>query len=253
MSNSNIKNNLLKLGFSLHDAEIYLALVKKGPCTAGPIISETKLHRNVVYTSLDHLVGKKLISEKIKNGRKFFSVISPDTLVEDYSQKADLAKKVAQELERLVSSGVQEITIHQGNEEYLSLLTSIIKSMSKGNVKYVLGTGGEDFMKYTMRPIWKKYHEAARAQNIKIKMLGYESQRSAVEPDVKKEKIYEVKYLPANIENPAGIHIYPEVNTVLNIMYSDENTPVTAIKIKNKALVQGYLNLFHNLWKMARK
>lgn len=54
------------------------------------------------------------------------------------------------------------------------------------------------------------------------------------------------------MENPSGIHIYPEVNTVLTIIYSDKNRPVTAIKMVNPSLVKGYLNLFGNLWKMGK-
>lgn len=253
MENINLKNNLLKIGFSEHDAEVYLALIKKSPCTAGPIITATKFHRNVVYTSFSHLISRKLVSESEKSGKKLFSLTSPQFLIEDYKNKVDLVKETVKEISNLLPKEKQEITIHEGNEEYLALLTGIIKSMPRGSVKYVLGTGGEKFMEYTMRLIWKKYHKVANVQGVNIKMLSYESQRCSIEPDISNETIYDIRYLPDNIENPAGVHIYPAVNTILNIIYSDEKTPVTAIKIKNSALTQGYLNLFNNLWKIARK
>lgn len=248
MATNNDIFDLEKLGFSQNDAMVYLALVELGTSTSNPIISKTGLHRSIVYTSLEHLVARKLVAEKEIKGKKTFSAVSPSLLVEEFAEKHRLADQIAGEISQKLKADTREITIHQGNEEYLSLLVSLLKSLPKGGTKYVLGTGGEDFMKQTMLPIWRRYHKVAHAQNIKIKMIGYESQRFAIEPHTKKEGNYEVKYLPSEMENPAGIHIYPEADTVLNIIYSDEFNPVTAIKIKNKAFVRSHLNLFNSLW-----
>jgi sugar-specific transcriptional regulator TrmB len=253
MAKNRLKSQLIELDFSENDASVYSKLLELGPTTAGPLISKTQLHRNIIYTSLDHLVARKLVTEKQVRGKKFFAAASPNILIEEFREKAEAAKDVAKFIEKQLPKGVEDITIHQGNEEYLDLLSGIIRQMPKGSTKYVLGTGGEAFMAHTMRPIWKPYHKVAHEQGIKIRMLGYEPQRGAIEPDTAPEKIYEMRYLPAEIENPSGIHIYPEAKTVLNIIYSTDSSPVTAIKIKNPALVQGYLNLFNNLWKTAKK
>ncbi|MEK7092357.1 MAG: helix-turn-helix domain-containing protein, partial [Patescibacteria group bacterium] len=249
MVRKEIQKTLEGLDFSPYDGAVYIALFQHGPCNAGPIIRETSLHRNIVYTSLDHLISRKLVTEKISRGRKIFSAISPDNLRQEYGKKAELATTVAKELEKIHQQDIQEISVHQGNEEYLDLLTSIIRQMPAGSTKYVLGTGGKAFMDITMTPISHKYHKVALAQKIKIKMLSYEHQKKALDQLVREIPIYQIRYLPSNIENPSGVHIYPEVKTVLNVIYSNEDTPVTAIKIKNPALVQGYLNLFNNLWK----
>jgi len=253
MPSSSFERDLLDLGFSPHDAVVYGALLEKGPCGAGAIISATSLHRNIVYTSLAHLAARKLVMQKKVRGRKEFLVAWPDTLVEEFVQKSALAQELSKTIAGRLNRGEQEITVHQGNQEYLNILTSTIRQMPKGSTKYVLGTGGEAFMRTTMLPIWDAYHAVAHAQGIRINMIGYEPQRKAVDPSARAEKIYRVRYLPANLENPSGIHIYPEAETVLNIIYSDDVTPVTAIRIKNKALTQGYLNLFQNLWKMGKE
>ncbi len=242
---------LKSLDFTENEAKTYSTLLELGQSPAGPIIAKTGLHRNIIYTALEHLTLRKLVSEKQIKGKKLYSINNPEVLEHEYDEKAQTAKAFAASVQELIEAPIQEISIHQGNDEYLNLLTGIIRTLPKGATKYVLGTGGEAFMANTMRPIWKKYHKAAHQQEIKIKMLGYESQRQSIDPDVKPEGMYEVKYLPDDIENPSGLHIYPEVDTVLNIIYSDNTKPVTAIKIKDKSLVQGYLNLFNNLWKQA--
>jgi sugar-specific transcriptional regulator TrmB len=252
MNFSAIRTSLLELDFSENDAVVYLALLQSGPTTAGPLISKTGFHRNIVYTSLEHLVARKLVTESLVKGKKHFSLTAPRTLREEFLHKAEVAKIAAKAIEEQLPQQLEEITIHQGNEEYLSLLTGIIKQMPQGSTKCVLGTGGEAFMANTMRPIWKEYHDVALDQKIKIRMIGYESQRHAISSDVKPMPIYQVRYLPTEMENPSGVHIYPEVKTILSIIYSDENRPVTAIKMVNSNLVKGYLNLFNNLWKMAK-
>lgn len=239
---------LQELGFSEHDALVYLALVDLKTVTANPLISRTSLHRSIVYTSLEHLVGRKLVEVKEVKGKKTFTAVSPSLLVEEFTEKSRLAEEVSALIAQKMQQEKQEITIHEGNDEYLALLASTLRELPKDSVKFVLGTGGAEFMEQTMLPIWKRYHRIAHERRIKIKMIGYGNQKEAIKPYTDKEGIYEVKYLPAEMENPAGIHIYPELGIVLNIIYSTRTTPITAIRIKNKAFVDSYLNLFKNLW-----
>lgn len=252
MAEKHIKTALLALGITDHEVDVYLTLAELGACTSGPLIAKTGLHRNVVYTALEHLIDRKFVLESQVRGKKQFVVADPTVIASEFLQKAEIAQNAADEIGVLAKRQKQEISVHEGNEEYLALLTGLIRQLPKGGTKYVLGTGGEEFMTLTMRPIWRKYHKVAKAQGIKIKMIAYESQREAIADEVSKEGIYEVRYLPDEIENPAGVHIYPEADTMLNIIYSTDERPVTAIRIKNDDLVLGQLNLFKNLWKMAK-
>ncbi len=244
---------LLDLDFTPNEASVYSILIQSGSTKAGVIISKTGLHRNLVYTALDHLIARKIVSVQDSKSGRVYTAISPNILIEEYDHKKELAEELTKSFKQKSFIGDQEISVHEGNEDYLKLLTSVINSLPQGSTKLVLGTGGADFMRHTMLSIWDKYHEVAKKQQIKIKMLAYGEQRGALEKVTAAEGIYNIKYLPADTENPAGIHIYPEINTVLNIIYSTEFQPVTAIKIKNKSLTQGYLNLFNNLWKEGEK
>ena len=109
-------------------------------------------------------------------------------------------------------------------------------------------------MELTMRKLWDRYHKAIRAQGIKIRMISYESHRTMLEKDLAGETdLYDIRYLPDNIENPSGVRIYPEAETIVNMLFSTAHQPVTAIRIKNDDLVRGQLNLFENLWDMGEK
>ncbi|MEI6553186.1 MAG: helix-turn-helix domain-containing protein [bacterium] len=241
-------NNLMKLGFSENDAAVYLALAELKSATSNPLITNTGLHRSLVYTSLEHLVARKLVSEFETKGKKTFSIVSPDILIEEFEEKQRIAEDISKNIKQKMTTETQEITIHKGNDEYLALLTSLIKQLPKGGTKYIIGSGGEDFMEETMRPIWKKYHNAVDDASITIKMIGYKNQKESFQRETEREGSYNIKYLESDTENPAGVHIYPEAGVVLNIIYSNKEQPVTAIKIKDHNLVKGYLNLFNTLW-----
>jgi len=235
--------------------EVYLVLAELGTVSTGPLIAKLGLHRNVVYTALEHLVNRKFVIESQVKGKKTFAVADPSVIAEEFTRKADIAKEVADEVSAMAKRKQQEVTVHEGNEEYLSLLLGILRSPSdEKKIVYVLGTGGELFMENTMRPIWKKYHKLAREQGVSIKMISYESQREALKDDITRDRdLYDVRYLPNESENPAGTQIYPWASTTLNIIYSTTGRPVTAIQIKNGDLVEGQLNLFKHLWKSAKE
>lgn len=245
-------SKLQSLGFSENDARVYLCLADLKSSTADQIISKTGLHRSIVYTSLDHLLLRKLVEASITGKKKIFTLISPGQLVSEFEEKALIADEVSKLIDSKLASDAQEITIYRGNEEYLQLLVGLIKALPWGATKYVLGTGGKEFMDTTMLPIWGTYHRAAKKHGIAIKMIAYNLQGDAIDPYVSKEGIYETRYLASDMENPAGIHIYPEANVVLNILYSTASTEVTAIKIRNKSFVQSHLALFKNLWEKAQ-
>lgn len=252
MTENPIKTMLLSLGLSEHESTIYLEIARLGIVTSGPLIKNTGLHRNVVYTAIEHLVAQKYVTESQIRGKMQFSITDPVMIRDAFQEKLETAKEVALRIAQISQRQPQEISVHEGNEEYLRLLTNLIRQLPKGGVKYVLGTGGAEFMNLTMKPIWKHYHKVAQEQGITIRMIAYVSQRQALAVATEEEGIYEVRYLPDNIENPSGVHIYPEADTILNIVYSSAKHPVTAIRIRNEDLAHGQLTLFKNLWEIAK-
>ncbi|MEK7619802.1 MAG: helix-turn-helix domain-containing protein [Patescibacteria group bacterium] len=253
MDKKALRLSLLSLGLTDHESQVYVELVFLGTSTSGPLIKKTGLHRNVVYTSLEHLIEKKYVLESQIKGKKQFSVADPSVVVQEFEEKQRIATEIARAVSSLSVHPIQEITVYEGNEAYLNLLTEQIRKIPRGGASYILGTGGEEFMELTMRKIWDRYHKAIRTQGIHIKMISYESHREMLQRDLADQlDLYDIRYLPDDIENPSGVRIYPEAGVIVNMIFSTPTQPVTAIRIKNADLVQGQLNLFENLWKIGK-
>jgi sugar-specific transcriptional regulator TrmB len=93
-----LTNQLTQLGFHKNEIKVYLALFELGQSKAGDIIQHTKLHRNLVYTALEELAVKNLISKMERGGVAVFEINDPKILQELAEQKLDTAKNVIEKL-----------------------------------------------------------------------------------------------------------------------------------------------------------
>lgn len=91
-----VKEQLLGLGLTSNEVEIYLVLLNNGELSVNKIGSKSGLHRQVCYDALDRLVEKGFISYIIKNSKKFFKVLNPQKIIDFLDEKKheiDLKKK----------------------------------------------------------------------------------------------------------------------------------------------------------------
>lgn len=117
------KQSLTNLGLTEGESKVYLALLKSGSSTVGPIVKEAKVAYSNIYEILDRLLEKGLVSFIIKEKTRYYQAAPPSQLTEYLEKKeSQLAeeklslKKLIPELEKL-----QEATQHQQAEIFLGL------------------------------------------------------------------------------------------------------------------------------------
>jgi len=62
-----MKEELMEIGLDEHEAEVYLFLLKNKNQTANEISKEMKINRSVVYSILERLIRKGLVSYVLIN------------------------------------------------------------------------------------------------------------------------------------------------------------------------------------------
>lgn len=247
-----LQNTLLELGFTTNNAAVYLAIVEFGPCNAGPIVKATNLHRNIVYNSIQHLIVRKLVSEKVVKGRKIFSATAPETLAHEFEHKAELAQKLSTQMKDLSKKESEEIVIYEGRKEYISLLSGLLDDMAPGSVEYIFGTSNGRLMNKYIKSFSKSYLEKLKKNKSVVRIIAYEKHKEMLEEDLQRLPArYEVRYLPYDLPDPRVLDVYPDLNTVLHNIYSEDGHSVTAIKIVNKVYAKECLQLCEKLWEMA--
>lgn len=93
-----IADVLSDVGLSPSESKIYLSLVSSGPNPATFISKDTGIHRANVYSSLDRLSKKGLITSSKVDKHVLFSANDPSVLLSLIKEKEDLVKSIIPQL-----------------------------------------------------------------------------------------------------------------------------------------------------------
>lgn len=233
-------DDLLKLGFSAHEADIYLALIDIGTTGAGEIIKRTGLHRNIVYDTLDKLIARKLVLKVLKKNIALFQVSDPQRIVEHEKTRLIIAEELIPSL-AAKAKVKQDIIVYDGLEGFRTFSLNMLDRVEKGGNVYVIGSVG-DLWYELMGDKYQQYERKRLKKKIWWKMVAYAE--SARDKDlIARDKNVEVKIVQQPFNPTANMLIYGGKVCLCTFI-----EPYGVIEIMNKALAESYLNYFNTLW-----
>mgnify|MGYP002624831946 CR=1 FL=1 len=236
---ANLQKDLLELGFSLRDTEVYLSLVKEGPCAAGPLIKDTGLHRNIIYTSLNHLIARNLVDEKIEKGKKIFSILSPEALVSDFSYKAELAKEVSEKKQKRSKITNSDLTVYKSVDDFWKQILEVAYALPEKDTVYVFGALTEGVGWRSVLQYSSEFYKLAIKRGVQFQILTSGTRRKGVRNYYKKEfgKVKaEIRYLPVGFHKRKMMIGFPVVDTLVYLFFFDDGRMLTALMFKNVSM-----------------
>lgn len=93
---------LIELGFSPHEAAVYLALHALGPSPAQAIIEHANMARATTYAALDDLIDRGLVGTSLIDKRTLYTAESPDRLLSSIRERESHFNQLCTELEHVV-------------------------------------------------------------------------------------------------------------------------------------------------------
>lgn len=123
---------LVSLGLSEKEADVYLALLELGKATVSHIGRKTGINRTTVYSIVDSLSGKGLVSISGKEPKEEYAAEAPDNLIEFLKEKHERAKARIQKTETDIEKA----------GELLPYLKSIHRVENRPHVRFYDGTDG---------------------------------------------------------------------------------------------------------------
>lgn len=242
---------LILLGLTRNEAEIYLVLAKFYEIDANSIIQETKFHKKIVYDNLHRLIDKGLATSVIKDKRSFFSLTPPNMLsiyIEEQEKELQRKKKVADKIKKEVNSmkeslkeNKQEATVYKGK----NAVRSFYKETLELGDYYVLGAPKES-VEIMGDLFWDNYHLKRKKNKQKVHLLLNQSLKSWGKQQ--KNNYTEIRYFDRDFEPKTETHIQKDV--VAFIVW--ERNPIV-FKIKSTTTANSYKKYFELLWKQAKK
>src|SRR5438445_8255363 len=92
---------LKQLGFTLNEANVYLALIQKGAMTATAIAAATGLARTAVYPTINSLVDQGLVDAGEGYGSKFSAVPAERALPQLMLERERLTRDIIERISSL--------------------------------------------------------------------------------------------------------------------------------------------------------
>jgi len=244
---------LSEIGFSKSETAVYLALLKIGTSTTGPIIKESKIAAGKAYLILDKLTEKGLVTHSIQSGMKHFQAKDAEKLLDYMQEKENKLKQKTEQLKKIIPSLKAECQknessvaeVFEGINGFKTILDEELKQLKKGDCIDIMGVpkeANDRFQAYLLE--WNKKRIAA---GIKMRII-YNHNCRTVGLKREKMKLTEVKYMTQPFETPAWICVFKEYVTIKNV----QGTPICFL-FKNKETADSYKKYFQLIWEISEK
>jgi sugar-specific transcriptional regulator TrmB len=239
------KSILQSLGFSLQEAEVYLALLKVGESAVGAIISQTGFHRDLVYGALTRLEQQGLIQSLEKKKIRHYQAANPSVLVRKMKEKLDIAEGLLPSLNDLYKQPAVSVKIYEGSEGMEEIEKDFAESLKDNEEFYCIGGAGNAWYE-VVGPFYKKYHERLYKRGIKFKTVTFKNEgRDIVKYENPKFNL--VRVLPDTFRVPSSSIIYAD-----KLLIQIFGEKFIAILIQSKQVSEAYRYYFNSLWKQGK-
>lgn len=242
---------LKKIGLTDGESRAYLALLKLGSSTVGPIVKESRISYSKIYEVLGRLLEKGVISYNIKEKTKHFQSVAPNRLLDILEQKEkeiienkNQLKKIIPNLERIKDKRLlQEAEIFLGINGLRTAYELLLEETTKEDLLFFYLHDERYAEKADL--FYKQEFHYFRKLGIKLKGIA--------NTDYKKSKSFAkapsfVKIKFVDFPLPSMVDIY---NGKILIVTWREN-PISII-IRSKEIYENYKEYFNEIWKIAKK
>ena len=244
---------LEEIGLTDSEIKVYMALLKLGQTTAGPIVDEAKVTRSKIYDILERLKNKGLVGYITKESTKYFSAADPHNILhylekkeEEIQEEKESIKKILPQLLLQYTAGEEKkiAEIFVGMKGMENAFNVLVNEFDSKEPYYAFGAGkGEDVEKIQL--FFDRLHKKRIEEKVRSYIIFNETSRGLFKSQ-KRSRLVEAKYLIQS--TPAAINIYKDY-TIIALLTKE---PITFL-IKNKEVSDSFREYFKIMWKLAEK
>lgn len=245
-----IQKLLEQLHIPEREAQVYIALLKEGMTSVGPVVSATKLHRQMVYQSLEKLKDMRMASMVMKNGRQHWHATDPSILLERVEKQQKVAKQAVEELELLRQKAVDDVHVEilYGRKGLLANLEAHAKSAAATDKLIRIIGGAGDVLYDILGKEYDVYQELTKKLDVKKRIIMPQGYEENPEDKFHNEDGNEMRIWQEGLSSPTFNRITQEMVSIE--VYGKE--PII-IQIKNPTIAAAFVESFDSLWKQAGK
>ncbi len=245
---------LEKIGLTKGEIKTYIALLKSGSSSTGPIAKLSQVSRSKLYSILDKLEKKGLVSHVEINGVTYFQPVEPNKIKDYLKEKEIELKELEEELDKYLpnltffyekSATAQNVTIYQGLKGLRVAHEHTYLKLKNGEEYYYLGIPSNQPEEHHF--YWQKDHTRRVQAGIKCKLLFNRDTSKEILKDRNSYALCDARFMPTNIKTPTYILVYKDT-TMMAISSKD---PI-AIEIKSKEIADSFKAYFNEFWRKSK-
>lgn len=241
--------NILKdLGLTDNEARIYLAALGLGSSSILKIARAAEIKRTTVYSVIESLKLKGLISEELKGWKKYLVAESPEKLEKVLEEKRNNFKKSLPEflaLHNLKGSNAM-IKYYEGLEAVKNIYENLLKVI-KTHEDYLV-IGAQDQWYNLDSKFFQTFIKKRAKLPINIRLLFTDSKIAREHQKIQQVYNEQIRILPKDTKLTTNLIIIPK-----KIVIHQLTPPVMAMVIENPSIVQMHRELFEIVWKSTKK
>jgi sugar-specific transcriptional regulator TrmB len=241
---------LQALGLSEQESRFYIAALTLGKSPVSKIAREANLNRSSVYTIVERLAEKGLISRGKTSTGLAISAASPKHLLTLQEEQAIKLAKHVEQLQDLfvITKAEPGVRFYEGPDGLKNVLTMILEE-----AKEVCAFGDGDAFRKAIPGWTERYSERRSAQKIHTRLLlkatpqtiGAAKYLRSSQPDEKKA-YSKIRLLPEALGIKGGFDVYN--NTVILYSFDEKNVAVVVESMMISLMMKA---IFEILWEMA--
>ena len=247
---------LKELGLTDGEIKVYLALIRLGETTSGPIADESGVSVSKVYSILDRLSKKGLASHIVKRKIKYFKAADPRRLLDYLMEKEENLKKQELNLKKLIptldlfkGSAVTEETaqVFDGLKGIQTARERTLKIMKKGDQMWIIGISKTPY-EGMMTRYFKEYHKRRYTKGIKCRYIYNEYARKPHGELSATYPLSEVRYMAKGLITHGWLEIYADTVTI-----GINKGKSFSVVIQNQEVADSFKIYAEILWRQANK
>ena len=243
--NNDISQQIVNLGFSINETSIYLYVVKHPSTRAGHIIRDLSLHRSVVYTALEALIDRGLLSQSEHRGVYEYRCEDIENLIREQENRLLESRKVVQDLRLITDNSEKDFFIYKGND-YINYICDQHRLLNNTDEVLFLGPA-KSGNQSTLGRYWSTYHKNRIEKGFKCRILYDRETPPTVIQNRNSLAGCEARFMPFGAELPVWFIVWRD--TVAQMTPGESVTFIT----RSKSAADGFRSYFEFMWKQSKK
>lgn len=240
-------------GLTEGEAKVYLALLKLGPSTTGPIIEKSGVANSIVYRILTSLIEKGLVSYIIKDKTKHFESARPERLIEYIEERKELLEESKQRLAKMLPAlkgalrerGKPEVRVYEGFKGIQTAFEQYHLKLSRGEEYIALG--GEPVQEPRFDLYWQRDHLKRAAAGIKCRLFFCQGTGDNTMKNRNAFKGCDARIIPTPLRTPAWFMVYKDTTEIVI-----QTGKPTAVEIINQEIADTFRGIFEDYWRISK-